>query len=131
MSSATPVVTGTDFIMLPTQDYAAAVAFYGTALGLPQVAEYGGERGAEFETGNLTIQVMAVEKIGMEFAPQPFPLALQVDDVHAAQAELESRGVQFAPQHIDSGVCHMALFKDPDGNALMLHHRYAPRTPAG
>jgi hypothetical protein len=24
-------------------------------------------------------------------------------------------------------VCHMALFNDPDGNPLMLHHRYAPR----
>jgi predicted enzyme related to lactoylglutathione lyase len=131
MSTTTPLVTGVDFVMMPTRDHAAAVEFYGTVLGLPRVAEYGGDRGSEFETGNLTIQVMAVEKIGMEFAPQAFPLALQVDDVHAAQAELEARGVTFAPQLIDSGVCHMALFEDPDGNALMLHHRYAPRTSAG
>jgi predicted enzyme related to lactoylglutathione lyase len=131
MSTTTPVVTGVDFMMIPIQDYDAAVAFYGETLGLPQVAEYGKARGAEFQAGNLTLQVMAVETVGMTFAPLPFPLALQVDDVHAAQAELESRGVEFAPQFIDSGVCHMAFFKDPAGNALMLHHRYAARSPAG
>jgi predicted enzyme related to lactoylglutathione lyase len=131
MSTVTPVITGTDFAQIPTQDYAAAAEFYGTVLGLPCVAEYGGDRGGEFETGNLTIQVLAAEKVGMQFSTQPFALALKVDDVEAAQAELESRGVEFAPQLIDSGVCHMAFFKDPDGNALMLHHRYAPRTPGG
>jgi catechol 2,3-dioxygenase-like lactoylglutathione lyase family enzyme len=131
MSTTTPLVTGVDFIMLPTQDYPAAVEFYGTVLGLPRVADYGAARGGEFETGNLTIQVMDVATIGLEFAPQPFPVALQVDDVPAAQAELEARGVAFAPQLIDSGVCQMAFFKDPDGNALMLHHRYAPRTSGG
>jgi predicted enzyme related to lactoylglutathione lyase len=131
MSTITPVVTGVDFMMIPTQDYEAAVAFYGTTLGLPQVAEYGKARGAEFQAGNLTLQVMAVEKIGMTFAKLPFPIGLHVDDVEAAQAELQSRGVTFAPDRIDSGVCHMAFFHDPDGNALMLHHRYAPRTSAG
>jgi hypothetical protein len=29
---------------------------------------------------------------------------------------------------LDSGVCHMAFFRDPDRNDLMLHHRYAPRS---
>lgn len=131
MSSTAPIVTGVDFIMIPTKDYAAAVEFYGTTLGLPHTADYGRMPGGEFETGNLTLQLFEVAALGREFSPLPFPLALQVDDVHAAQAELESRGVTFAPDLIDSGVCHMALFSDPDGNSLMLHHRYAPRTSAG
>jgi predicted enzyme related to lactoylglutathione lyase len=65
----------------------------------------------------------------MEFAPQTnaHP-ALHVDDVAAAKAELEGRGVEFAGEIFDTGVCHMAFFKDPDGNDLMLHNRYAPRT---
>jgi catechol 2,3-dioxygenase-like lactoylglutathione lyase family enzyme len=127
MTTTPQLVTGTDFIMIPTKDYAAAVEFYGTTLGLPHTADYGRMPGGEFETGNLTLQLFEVAAIGREFAPLPFPIALQVADVHAAQAELESRGVQFAPDFIDSGVCHMAFFTDPDGNALMLHHRYAPR----
>ena len=49
-----------------------------------------------------------------------------VDDVAAARAELEAAGVGFPAETMDSGVCHMAHFSDPDGNVLMLHHRYAP-----
>jgi len=41
--------------------------------------------------------------------------------------ELEKKGVEFAADTLDSGVCHMAYFSDPDGNALMFHHRYAPK----
>ena len=64
----------------------------------------------------------------MEFAPQKnaHP-ALHVDDVDAARAELEAKGVEFAGETLDTGVCKMALFTDPDGNDLMLHSRYAPR----
>ena len=36
-------------------------------------------------------------------------------------------GVEFAGETLDTGVCFIAFFADPDGNALMLHHRYAPR----
>jgi len=67
------------------------------------------------------------EKMGMEFHANTNPYALQVADVGAARAELESRGVQFRGDILDTGVCHMAFFADPDGNPLMLHHRYAPR----
>jgi catechol 2,3-dioxygenase-like lactoylglutathione lyase family enzyme len=121
------MITGTDFLVMHTKDFAGAVDFYGTTLGLRQSARYGKMPGAEFETGNLTIAVMESEAFGMEYRTTTNPLALRVDDVHAARAELESRGVEFAPDTIDSGVCHMAFFRDPDGNALMLHHRYAPR----
>lgn len=120
------VVTGVDFVSLGTEDFERACAFYGGVLGLPQTARYGSMPGAEYETGNLTIAVVESAAFGMTFAPITAPLAFQVDDVAAARAELEARGVQFLDA-IDSGVCHMAPFHDPDGNMLMLHHRYAPR----
>jgi predicted enzyme related to lactoylglutathione lyase len=82
---------------------------------------------AEFETGNLTLSVYNPREMGLEHHTNPNPIALHVGDVARARAELESRGVQFTGDILDTGVCHMAFFSDPDGNALMLHHRYAPR----
>ena len=122
------VITGTDFVVVPTRDFDRAVEFYGSVLGLPCSARYGKMPGAEFVTGSLTLAVMATEKFGMGFMVNRNPIALQVDDYQAARTELESRGVIFSSDTIDSGVCHMAAFEDPDGNVLMIHHRYAPRT---
>jgi predicted enzyme related to lactoylglutathione lyase len=85
----------------------------------------------EFETGTLTIAVMQSDAFGLEFQPHTLPIALHVEDFQAAHAELESRGVSFKGDTIDSGVCYMAHFEDPDGNMLMIHHRYAPPAPAG
>jgi catechol 2,3-dioxygenase-like lactoylglutathione lyase family enzyme len=129
MATSTAIVTGVDFVVVPTRDFDAAVEFYGTVLGLPLTARYGQKPGAEFETGTLTLAVLATEEFGMGFTVNRNPIALHVDDYHAARAELESRGVRFTSDTIDSGVCHMAAFEDPDGNALMIHHRYAPRVP--
>jgi catechol 2,3-dioxygenase-like lactoylglutathione lyase family enzyme len=128
MTTPTSLVTGVDFVHVPTRNLAAAEEFYGTVLGLPCIARYGRVPGAEFETGNLTLQVMESEAIGREFHPNKQPIALRVEDVAAARAELESRGVSFM-HAFDSGVCHNAVFQDPDGNVLLLHHRYAPREP--
>jgi predicted enzyme related to lactoylglutathione lyase len=69
---------------------------------------------------------MQSDAFGIPFAPHGHPIALHVDDVEAARAELEGQGISFRGDTIDSGVCHMAIFNDPDGNALMFHHRYAP-----
>jgi predicted enzyme related to lactoylglutathione lyase len=126
MSTAKPLVTGTDFTTVATKDYDAAAEFYGNVLGLPFSKRWGKMPAGEFETGNLTIALMQSDAFGIEFQANNHPLALHVDDVEAARAELESRGVSFAVDTMDSGVCHMAHFSDPDGNALMLHHRYAP-----
>jgi catechol 2,3-dioxygenase-like lactoylglutathione lyase family enzyme len=122
------LVNGVDFICVSTKDLAAAREFYGTVLGLRASKLWGEEnpRGAEFETGSLTIALVDSAGLGLEVRPNNHPIALHVDDVEAARAELESRGVSFSPDTVDSGVCHMAYFADPDGNALMLHHRYAP-----
>ncbi len=127
MTAGTPLITGTDFITVATQDFDAAVAFYGGVLGLPESRRWGQMPAAEFETGNLTIAVMQSDAFGLEFQANNHPIELRVEDFEAARSELESRGVEFKGETIDSGVCHMAYFTDPDGNALMFHHRYAPR----
>ncbi len=127
MITQTPLVTGTDFITVATKDIDAAMEFYGNVLGLPFSKRWGQMPAAEFETGTLTIAVMQSDAFGIEFRSNNHPIALRVDDVGAARAELESRGVRFKGDILDSGVCHQAFFEDPDGNVLGLHHRYAPR----
>jgi len=82
----------------------------------------------EFWVGETCLGIWEPEKQGMPFAPQKNGhLALHVDDVAAAREELEAKGVKFMGDTLDTGVCHMAFFNDPDGNDLMLHSRYAPR----
>ena len=120
-------ITGVDFATVLVTDYPAAVEFYSGTLGLEQSADYGKIPGGEVETDNLTLQVVDAAAIGREFVPNTHPIAFHVEDVEATRAELESKGVEFLAETIDSGVCHMAIFSDPDGNTLMLHHRYAPR----
>jgi predicted enzyme related to lactoylglutathione lyase len=83
--------------------------------------------GIEFETGSLTIALMQSDAFGMTFSPHSHPIAFHVDDYAAARAELESRGVTFNTDTIDSGVCYQAYFNDPDGNVLGIHQRYSPR----
>ena len=130
MSVDTSIVTGVDFVCVPTQDIATAMDFYENVLGLEPSKRWqrGDEEpmGAEYEPGTVTIALLNTGKLGIEFQTNNAPIAFQVNDVEAARAELESRGVTFVADNIDSGICHMAYFKDPDGNALMLHHRYAP-----
>jgi predicted enzyme related to lactoylglutathione lyase len=116
-----------DFVGMPTRDLEAAVAFYGETLGLRRSVYIPERHYAEFETGNLTLSVYDPGKMGMEHNVNPNPIALRVEDMPAARATLEARGVQFRGDTLDTSVCHMAFFADPDGNALMLHHRYAPR----
>jgi len=131
MTSQTPLVTGVDFVSIPTSDLAASMAFYGDVLGLERSSVWqrpGHEPvGAEFETGSLTLALLASALLGLEVRANNHPIALRVDDVEAARSELESRGITFKADTLDSGVCHQAFFEDPDGNALALHHRYAPK----
>ena len=126
MSQPSPLITRTDFVFLPVTSFEQAAEFYGETLGLPCSKRYDNDLGGEFETGSLTIQLVDVAKIGREFEPSTGAIALHVDDVEAARKELESQGVEFDGETMDSGVCYQAYFQDPDGNALILHHRYAP-----
>jgi predicted enzyme related to lactoylglutathione lyase len=129
MSTASEtIVTGVDFVSMPTQDLERAVAFYGDTLGLERSTYRPDRNFAEFETGTVTLNVLDPEKMGIgSFAANASAIALHVRDVAAARTTLEGRGVAFQGDIFDTGVCHMAFFADPDGNPLMLHHRYAPR----
>jgi predicted enzyme related to lactoylglutathione lyase len=120
-----PLITGTDFLALASNDFDASVDFYENVLGLEKSKQWGEMPGIEFETGNLTIAIMQSDAFGVEFKPNNHPLEFHVDDFEGAKAELESRGVEFQGETLDSGVCYQAFFSDPSGNALAIHHRYA------
>lgn len=130
MTAERGLVEGVDFVAVPTKDLDRAIEFYGATLGLPRSVYIKERNYAEFETGNLTLSVIDAEKMGIECGPVRSGIALHVGDVQAARAELEGRGVSFDGDTFDTGVCHMALLDDPDGNRLILHHRYAPRPNA-
>ena len=114
-----------DFISVPTEDVERSRRFYVETLGLPFDRET--PTGFEVTAGQVTLGVWDPRTAGLPFVPTLNPPALRVPDVAAARSELEAAGVAFVGEIIDTGVCHFAFFKDPDGNALMLHRRYAPR----
>jgi catechol 2,3-dioxygenase-like lactoylglutathione lyase family enzyme len=118
------MITRLDFVAIPSQDAERSRRFYSETLGLPpdEHAE------SEFWAGETCLGIWEPARFGMEFSPQKNGhLALHVDDVAEARGELEAKGVTFLGETLDTGVCHMAFFTDPDGNDLLLHHRYAPR----
>ena len=123
------MITGTDFLIIGSTDIDRSVKFYGEVLGLERGKQWGKMPAREFETGNLPIAVMQSEAFGLEFKPNTHPLEFRVEDFDAAKAELESKGVEFQGDPIDSGVCMQAFFTDPDGNVLGIHHRYAEGAP--
>src|SRR6188474_364076 len=120
------MITGTDFLIIGSTDVERSVKFYGETLGLERGKQWGKMPAGEFETGNLTIAVMQSDAFGIEFRAHTHPIELRVEDFQAARDELASRGVEFKGETLDSGVCFQAFFEDPDGNALAIHHRYAP-----
>ncbi len=119
------IVEHVDFISVPVTDMERSVAWYRDTLGVPQTGEGGFP---EFKLGdNAFLYLVDPTAVGSTFtAPHSSGIALRVADVAEARAELEAKGVVFEGETYDTGVCHMALFADPDGNALMLHRRYAP-----
>jgi catechol 2,3-dioxygenase-like lactoylglutathione lyase family enzyme len=122
-TAPTPI-TGVDFITLPTKDYEAAAKFYGETLGLPFVKRWGDMPAGEFQAGDLTLALMQMDAFGQEFRPNQGAVVFHVPDFEAAKAELESRGVTYDMDTIDSGVCNQVYFRDPDGNAVGIHNRY-------
>ena len=111
-----------DFVSFLTQDIQRAKRFYTDVLGLPIESE--GESDMELTCGQVTLDIFDPSSIGQSFSPSPAGLALRVSDVDASRAELEAKGVVFDGETIETGVCKQAWFKDPDGNALMLHRRF-------
>ena len=122
------IVERTDFISVPVTDMERSRAFYGETLGLELVV-HGEDQGfPEYQLGeNISLYLLDMKNIGSEFtAPHTASIAFRVPDVEEARRELEAKGVAFDGDTLDTTVCHMAFFRDPDGNALMLHRRYAP-----
>jgi catechol 2,3-dioxygenase-like lactoylglutathione lyase family enzyme len=119
------IVERVDFISVPVTDMERSKRFYGETLGLEMVDDPGFP---EFQLGeNVSLYLVDPTKIGREFTgPHTGSIALRVPDVEETRRELEAKGVEFAGETLDTSVCHMAFFSDPDGNALMLHRRYAP-----
>ena len=119
-------VERTDFVSVPVTDMARSIAFYGETLGLPRASDT--EGWPEFQLGeNVSMYLVDPTNIGREFeGPHTSSVALRVPDVEEARKTLEAKGVVFLGDTFDTGVCHMAIFADPDGNRLMLHRRYAP-----
>ena len=114
-----------DFIAVPTNDVEKAADFYGQVLGLEKNPNSLHDW-IEFETGNVTLALVSAEGHGLEFAPLPQgSIAIRVPDVEAAKAKLEAAGVECGDMW-DSGACKGASFNDPDGNGILIHHRYAP-----
>jgi catechol 2,3-dioxygenase-like lactoylglutathione lyase family enzyme len=117
-----------DFVGIPVRDLRRADEFYGKTLGLPR-SPHSGDRWVEYDLDNVTLALISPEALGPQFLesfqPNPQPIALRVADVAEARAKLVEAGVEVADV-IDSGVCHIAGFHDPDGNSLILHRRYAP-----
>jgi predicted enzyme related to lactoylglutathione lyase len=115
-----------DFVSIPVTDKDRAMVFYGETLGLERDPKSSASW-PEYTLGNVTLSLVFPEEIGWPMVnTPPGALAIRVPDVADARAKLEGAGVEFTGDTFDSGVCHMAFFKDPDGNGLMLHHRYAP-----
>lgn len=117
------MISKLDFVGVPSTDADRSRAFYVDTLGLrpDERSDY------EFWVGETCFGIWEPGRIGVEFAPQKNAhIALHVEDVAAARRELEAKGVRFQGETLDTGVCHMALFTDPDGNDLMLHSRYVP-----
>jgi len=121
-------IQGVDFFSVPTRDLARAVGFYRDLLGLPVSVNRPEQGYAEVEAGNVTINLFNPEAMGLDFSPNRHLAALQVADVEEARRVLEEQGIEFEGETEDTGVCLMARFRDPDGNGLVLHHRYAPVT---
>ena len=118
-------MTKLDYIGVPSTDPARSRKFYVETLGLRP----DDRTESEFWIGDTCFSIWEPEKFGLPFTPQKnaHP-AIHVDDVAGRRAELEAEGVEFVGDVLDTGVCHMAIFTDPDGNDLMLHNRYAPHT---
>ena len=125
---STPSITRVDFVPIPTQDAKRATAFYTDVLGLVQSEHTHDKLFSEFDLGGTTLSVWDPSTADREFAANTNAVALHTDDVAAMRKHLEGKGVSFFGPTVDTGVCHMAFFADVDGNPLMLHGRYAPRT---
>jgi catechol 2,3-dioxygenase-like lactoylglutathione lyase family enzyme len=122
-----PSITRIDFVPIPTQDADRATVFYRDVLGLEETPQTVGKPFSEFDLGGTTLSIWDPSSAGRPFQANTNAIALHTDDVAGDRAQLQAAGVAFFGDTLDTGVCHMAFFADPDGNPLMLHGRHVPR----
>lgn len=113
-------VEGVDVVTVPTRAPDRSRARQRDVVGLPVEARNPDEPTA----GQVRLACWHPEADGLELSPNLGGIALRVEDVQAACAEPEGRGVDVAGIR-DSGVCHPGVVRDPDGNRVILHRRYA------
>ena len=114
-------IRGADFVMFQVRDLATAARFYRDVLGLPPEIFSEEHQWAEFNCGNVTLALK-----GGAAAPggdAGARLALAVEDIAAAHAELQRRGARLVGGPEDHGVCQHLEVLDPDGHVVILHHR--------
>lgn len=114
-------IRGTDFVLYPVSNLAAAVAFYRDVLGL-RADMYSEEyHWAEFDCGDVTLALHGVDKPVKDGSGTQ--LALAVEDLDGALRELKAKGVPAVSPIQDFGVCRAFEVRDPDGHSILLHHR--------
>jgi predicted enzyme related to lactoylglutathione lyase len=116
-------VLGVDFVMLPVSDLERAAAFYRQTLGLRQELLNTTFQWAEFDAGNVTIALKGRAVVPHPAVGSRSRIALAVPDVEKACEDLRRKGVAIVNGPTDYQVCWSAEIHDPDGNAVLLHHR--------
>lgn len=115
-------VLGADFVALEVSDLNKAIEFYRDVLGLELEGHWPDVPWAEFKVSPITLALTEPPQ-GRDLATGG-SLALAVEDVATAIAELKEAGVNVLLEPFDSSVCHYALIADPDGNVLGIHRRH-------
>ena len=109
------------FVAIAVSEAERARKFYQETLELKPASSAMEGAWVEYDLGNVTIGV------GCHPAWQPSrdgtSVAFEVEDIDAAIAKLEARGVTFDIPKTETPVCWMAQFRDPDGNKLVVHKR--------
>ena len=117
-----------DFISVPVTDLERSTRFYGTTLGLPSrsAEARAGPSSSSARTSALYLIDPTRHRLSSSRPRTRRTSRCACPTSRRRARELEAQGVEFEGDILDTGVCHMAFFRDPDGNALMLHRRYAP-----
>lgn len=116
-------IKGTDFVSYEVSDLDRSVEFYRDVLGLKLLWKNDEFGWAEFDLVQTTLALYAPKKSeGRDPLPSGM-LYIAVASVQSAVEHLLAKGVQVVFGPVDTPVCEMAGFLDPDGNRLGLHHR--------
>jgi predicted enzyme related to lactoylglutathione lyase len=115
------MITEVAFVVIPVTDKDRARKFYQETLGLKPAMSVHDGMWVEYEIGGTTIGVGCHPE--WKPARDGTSVSFEVDDIDAMIAKLKEEGVQFEREKVETPVCFMAVFRDPDGNRLLVHKR--------